>query len=167
VHAALATVGIEEFRAPVLAPPQSGPTLRQLLADEESQGTLTVEEDDGRTLITLLAGDLFASGSASVNGRYLPTIGRVAAAINQVPGRVLVIGHTDDQPLRSLRFRDNFELSRERAVSVVEAMRSALDSPARLEFTGVGATQPRYRPESEPTNRARNRRVEVVHVRGS
>jgi type VI secretion system protein ImpK len=84
-----------------------------------------------------------------------------------VPGRVLVIGHTDDQPVRSMRYKDNFELSRDRAVSVVEAMRPALENPARLEYTGVGPTQPRYMPESEPQNRARNRRVEIVHVRGS
>jgi type VI secretion system protein ImpK len=167
VHSALATVGLEAFQGPVLAPAIEGPTLRRLLADEESRGALTVEEDNGRTLITLVAGDLFASGSASVNGQYLPTLGRVAAAINQVPGRVLVIGHTDDQPLRSMRYKDNFELSRDRAVSVVEAMRPALESPARLEYTGVGPTQPRYMPESEPQNRARNRRVEIVHVRGS
>jgi type VI secretion system protein ImpK len=84
-----------------------------------------------------------------------------------VPGRILVVGHTDDQPLKSFRYRDNFELSRERAVSVVKTLQPAIDNPARFEWNGVGSSSPRYRPESEPENRARNRRVEIVHVRGS
>ena len=80
---------------------------------------------------------------------------------------MLVVGHTDDQPLRSLRYRDNFDLSRERAVSVVKLLQAAIDTPGRLEWTGAGSSQPRYRPESDPQNRARNRRVEIVHVRGA
>jgi type VI secretion system protein ImpK len=36
---------------------------------------------------------------------------------------------------------------------------------ARLEVAGRGPSAPRYRPESEPENRARNRRVEIIHVR--
>ena len=119
VHAELAKVGLEEFLV-VDAPPTPGPTLKQLLRNEESSGALSVDERGGRTIVTLLAPDLFASGSASVNPTTRRRCAAIAAALNQVPGRVLVQGHTDDQPIRSLRYRDNFELSRERAVSVVE-----------------------------------------------
>jgi type VI secretion system protein ImpK len=166
VHAALAQVGVEDFNAPHPAVAVSGPTLKQLLAADEARGTLSVEEDGGRTLVTLIARDLFASGSATVNSAYAATLKRVADALNQVPGRVLVVGHTDDQPLRSLRFRDNFDLSRERAVSVAKILQGAIDNPARLEWNGVGSSQPRFRPESDSENRARNRRVEIIHVRG-
>jgi len=78
-----------------------------------------------------------------------------------------VVGHTDDQPIQSLRYQDNFELSRERALSVVRVLQGAIDNRARITSTGVGSSQPLYRPESEPANRARNRRVEIIHVRGS
>ena len=84
----------------------------------------------------------------------------VAQAINRVRGPVRVIGHTDDQPLRSIRYRDNFELSRERAMSVVNVLRESV-TPSRLTARGVGSAQPKY-PE-----RSRNRRVEIVHVRGT
>lgn len=167
VQAALARVGIEDFNAPRPTAPFGGPTLKQLLADDESRGALSVEEDSGRTLITMLAPNLFASGSATLNALHHPTLRRVADALDRVPGRVLVVGHTDDQPLRSFRYRDNFELSRERAVSVVKILQPALDNPGRVEWTGSGSSAPRYRPESDPQNRARNRRVEIVHVRGS
>ena len=48
----------------------------------------------------------------------------MAAALDQVPGRVVVVGHTDKQAIQSLRYRDNFDLSRERAVSVAGFSRS-------------------------------------------
>ena len=100
--------------------------------------------------------------------------GRAVVALASDPrvleksGRVLVVGHTDDAPIRSLRYRGgNDELSRDRAFSVVEILRSSMDNPARLEWTGMGASQPLHVPPSVPENRARNRRVEIIHVSGS
>jgi type VI secretion system protein ImpK len=107
---------------------------------------------------------LFNSGSATVNPNYYMSLQRIAHALNEVPGRVFVVGHTDDQPLRSLRYRDNFDLSRARAAEVVKLLSLAIDNAARLEPSGVGSTEPRYKPESLPENRARNRRVEIIHV---
>ena len=45
---------------------------------------------------------------------------------------MLVVGHTDDQPIQSLRYQDNYELSRERAVSVVTLLQQGIDNRARL-----------------------------------
>jgi type VI secretion system protein ImpK len=165
VYEALAKVGLEGFTAPAAAVPPVGPTLASLLAPEVNRGSVSVEEQGGRTLVTLIAPDLFASASTIVNATYLDALKHVAEALDQVPGRILVVGHTDDQPVRSLRYRDNFDLSRERAVSVAKLLRVTLRDAARVEWTGVGASQPRFRPESTPENRARNRRVEIIHVR--
>jgi type VI secretion system protein ImpK len=164
VQASLAGVGLVGFSGPS-KPAPTGVTLKQLLAPEEARGALSVEDQQGRTLITLLAPNLFPSGSATLNADVVPLVRLVAQAIDRVPGRVLVVGHTDDQPVRSLRYRDNFDLSRERAVSVAHVLQPAITNPARVEWTGVGSSQPRFRPESDPDNRARNRRVEIVHVR--
>ena len=54
----------------------------------------------------------------------------------------MVVGHTDDQPIKSLRYRDNYELSRERAVSVGNVLLKGLDNSARLTWRGVGSSQP-------------------------
>jgi type VI secretion system protein ImpK len=143
----------------------AGPTLKQLLALEEAAGALSVEEQGGRTVVTLRAGDLFGSGSADVNPSYQGTLDSVAAALNKVRGRVMVVGHTDNQPIRSLQFHDNYELSRERAVSVATMLKKTMESPARVTWRGVGSSEPRYQPDSEPQNRARNRRVEIIHLR--
>ena len=167
VHTELAKVGLEEFSAAPQAVPVRGPTLKQLLAADENNGLLSVEETGNRTVVTLLARDLFPTGSAAVNPAYYGTIERLTTAIDKVPGRVLVVGHTDDQRIKSLRYQDNFELSRERAVSVVTLIQKGIGNRARLTWTGVGSSEPRYRPESDPENRSRNRRVEIIHVSGT
>ena len=166
VHEELRKIGLEDFSKPVAAPVR-GPTLKKLLAPEEVAGLLSVAEDGGRSTVTLLASNLFASGKATVDTAHYGTLQAIARAINQVRGRVLVEGHTDDQPIRSLSFRSNDELSYERAVSVMKVLQYSLENDARVTAIGRGSTQPKYRPESEPANRARNRRVEIIHVAGS
>jgi type VI secretion system protein ImpK len=162
IHGELATIGTEQYTKPVPAA-RSGPTLKQLLAGEEAQGVVSVEEEGGRTTVTLLAPELFASGSDRLSASAVATVSRVAQAVRQVPGPVLVVGHTDDQPIRSIRFQDNFALSKARAESVAALLKREVDA-SRIKANGVGATQPRYQPETAAENRARNRRVEIVHV---
>jgi type VI secretion system protein ImpK len=165
IDAQLARIGLVEAPAAVATTARSAaPRLKQLLSDDIARGVLSVEERGNQSLVTLLASDLFGSGRAAVNPAYYLALQHVAHALNEVPGRVFVVGHTDDQPLRSLQYRDNFDLSRARAVEVVKLLSLAIDNPARLEPSGLGASQPRYRPESLPENRARNRRVEIIHV---
>ena len=128
----------------------------------------SVEEDGGSTRITLLGQQSVRvrqrDGQRSVNEQ---TLRRVAAALDQVPGRVLVVGHTDDQPIQSLRYRDNFDLSRERAVSVAKILQKRIDDAGahRVEWRRVDRSRASP-PEAIAANRARNRRVEIVHVRG-
>ncbi|HKR36475.1 MAG TPA: type IVB secretion system protein IcmH/DotU [Steroidobacteraceae bacterium] len=141
--------------------------LKELLAPQEQAGQLTVEDFGDKTIVTLTASNLFRSGSAQVNTQHQSTLRAIAQALNEVPGKVVVIGHTDDQPVRSLQFADNFELSRERAVSVANLLKGTIDNFGRVEWVGVGATQPRYQPVDTTENRARNRRVEIVSVGGS
>jgi type VI secretion system protein ImpK len=164
VQAQLAAIGLEAPAAAAITPSGAGTRLRQLLSGEESRGVLSIEEHGAQTVVTLIASDLFASGSARVNPAYYESLRNIANAMNEVPGRVFIVGHTDDQPLRSLRFKDNFELSRERAVGVAKILELAIDNAGRLQWSGVGSSQPRFKPESLPENRARNRRVEITHV---
>ena len=169
VYAALSQVGVQNFAASAPAPvPALAPqtTLKRLLASEEQQGVLEVAEDGARSTVTILGTDLFASGSARLNPQYLSTLAAIGAALNELPGPVLVVGHTDDQPIRSFKYQNNYELSADRAAAVVAELEATLNEPARLRSTGVGASQPRFLPPETPENRARNRRVEIVHVAG-
>jgi type VI secretion system protein ImpK len=167
----LAHIGLMEAPPPDQSPrasaaPAAAPRLLELLHDDVANHVLSVEEAGNRSLVTLIASDFFSSGSAKVNPNYLPTLLRLARALDEVPGQVFVVGHTDDQPVRSLQYRDNYDLSRARANEVVKLMSPDMHEPARLTPSGVGSSEPRYKPESLPENRARNRRVEITHVAG-
>jgi type VI secretion system protein ImpK len=165
VLAELAKIGMEEFVTPPAPMPVHGPTLKELLAPQEQAGLLTVDENGSRSVVTMLGNELFASGSAEVSSQAVGMLQAIAVALDKVPGRVTVVGHTDDQPIRSLQFQNNVALSRARATNVTALQQATVDRRLRLTTRGAGASEPRYRPASTPENRARNRRVEIIHVR--
>jgi type VI secretion system protein ImpK len=166
LNATLARVGLDSLD-PVTPQRSTAPTsgLRELLAPEIASGRVSVDESGARTLITLTAPDLFASGSARIDSRYEGLVHAIGAAVNRVPGRILVVGHTDDQPLRSLQYKDNFELSRARAQLVATLLTRDVTDGSRIESVGKGSLEPRFTPAQLPENRARNRRVEIIHRR--
>jgi type VI secretion system protein ImpK len=139
-------------------------SLKLLLAPEEQAGQLTVDEKpDGSALVRLNATSMFDSGGTEVSTSEIPLLHEITQALNQVPGRVIVVGHTDDQPVHSLRFKDNFALSSARARSVLQILSQGIDNPGRLESSGAGSSQPIALPPNLPANRARNRRVEILY----
>jgi type VI secretion system protein ImpK len=168
LNAALARVGLEPLysAAPTL-PRAPAFGLRELLAQQIAHGLISVDDAaDGRTVVTITVSDLFASGSETVNPQYVGLIQEIGAAAQKVAGRYMVRGHTDDQPVHSFRFPDNFALSRERAVQVVNLLKTRIQDAGRIDFVGAGSSEPRFTPANLPENRARNRRVEIIHRRG-
>ena len=113
-----------------------------------------------RSVIIIRGDGFFEPGSADIADRVRPLLGRIADALNQVPGPVLVTGHTDNQPIRSLRYPSNWHLSQERAAAVKDLLASRVP-PARLKAEGRADSEP-VLDNSTPANRARNRRVEVT-----
>jgi type VI secretion system protein ImpK len=170
VGAQLAKIGLEDAPPPqsVARPPAPVPvrkTLKQLLAPQEQAGQLGIEDKpDGEETVRLAAAGLFASSSADIAASEIPLLHRIAWALNQVHGRAIVVGHTDDQPVRSLKFKDNFALSAARAQNTEQILAQGLDDPRRLESSGAGSSQPVATPPDTPENRARNRRVEIVFI---
>jgi type VI secretion system protein ImpK len=164
INATLANVGLERPEAPVqMSAPASG--LAGFLAPQISRGVVAVQEQGDRTLITITVPGLFASGSARVDPRYDTLVHEIGAALNRVPGRIIVTGHTDDQPVRSFQFHDNYELSRARAQTVAQLLKNDVQDAGRIDSAGKGDSDPLYKPADLPENRARNRRVEIVHRR--
>jgi type VI secretion system protein ImpK len=147
-----------------ISPAAPGPLTREL-ASEISRGEIAVADSAGATLIVLKSDELFGSGSARLNAGLHPLIARIADALNKFPGAIVVTGHTDDVPIRTARFPSNWELSTERARSVVTLMSSRLKEPARLRAEGLADSDP-VAPNDSAANRARNRRV-AIHLRGA
>ena len=137
------------------------PRLSRFLADEIAQGAVALYEDELVSVVTVPGDGLFASGSAAIDRRYEPVFARIAQALNAVPGAVIVTGHTDNKPIRTARFPSNWELSTERARSVMKLMAGLVAEPARLKAEGMADSDPVATNDTE-ANRRKNRRVMVV-----
>jgi type VI secretion system protein ImpK len=168
VNRTLAEIGNQDVLAVVSSPssntlPPLG--LSDVLAGPISQKLVSVQEHDGGAVVIITVPNLFGSGNANLNPEYEPLVQQIAQALSRLPGQIIVVGHTDNQGIRSFQFKDNFELSSARARNVVTMLRKSIAEPERIESRGVGPSQPRYTPEDEPENQARNRRVEIVYRR--
>lgn len=112
---------------------------------------------------------LFDSGQAEVNPEGQQELDKLAAALLELEGQIpneigwvlRVDGHTDARPLSGTgRFRDNWELSSARAISVVKYLISRGVSPTHLVAAGFGEFQPLEAGDNDEIN-ARNRRIEL------
>lgn len=158
----LSGVGVQDFGQLAVAAMPMSVRLKPLLAGPEGRGQVNITEKGGVTIVTLQGDDLFASGSATVNDQYLPVLQQIGQALEQVPGPVRVIGHTDNVPIRSFKFQSNWELSRERAIDVAEKIAQSMSAKTRLIPQGVADTLP-VSTNDTVQGRALNRRVEIVH----
>jgi type VI secretion system protein ImpK len=131
------------------------------LADDLASGALDVAEDAQRSVITLGADALFVAGTAQLQAAQRERLARIAKALAALPGRIEVLGHTDDQAVESLRFPSNWHLSRERAQAVAAALVDFGVPLQRLRAEGRAETEPRA-PNDGPGARARNRRIEIL-----
>jgi type VI secretion system protein ImpK len=170
VNRALASIGNQDVAAVAASPstgvaPPSG--LSDVLAEPIASNLVSVQENDAGAVVIITVPNLFGSGSAKLTPAYEPLVRQIASALARMPGQIVVVGHTDSQPMRSFQFKDNFDLSRARAENVAALIGQELDDPARVDARGLGPSQPRYTPEDAPENQARNRRVEIVYRRGS
>ena len=111
---------------------------------------------------------LFAQGAASLGPEGEEKLGQLAVALNQIAAEIpedidwilQVEGHTDDIPVRAGRFADNWDLSTERALSVVRFLAESGLPANRLAAAGYGEFQPLDDAGSEEARR-RNRRIEM------
>jgi type VI secretion system protein ImpK len=156
-----AAIGVAAAPAKSVAPE----ALTRVLAEEIGRGEVTVAGARGGSLILLKSDELFRPGSSRPNAAWRAAIERIADALDKVPGAIVVTGHTDDVPVRTARYPSNWELSTERARSVLALMQPRLSEPARLRAEGVADSEP-LAPNDSAANRARNRRVAIL-LRGT
>jgi len=149
--------------APVPPRPAAAPRLAAFLAEEIQRGLVKVDDNVDRSVVTILGDGLFKPGEATIGSDDQWLLGRIADALKRVPGQVDVIGHSDNQPIRTLRFPSNWELSRARAESVARLLAAGI-GPARVRADGRGDSEP-VTANDTPQGRAKNRRVEItLHV---
>ena len=141
--------------------PAAKPRLAHFLQADVRSGLVAVRDEIDRSVITLRGDGLFEAGSASLSENREAIMKRVAQALVRVPGNILVTGHTDNQPIRSMRFPSNWHLSQERADTVRDLLEGNGVASSRIRAEGRADGEPVV-DNTTPANRALNRRVEVI-----
>ena len=156
---------IQALRLPppvvVPPPPPARPRLAQFLEPDIKAGLVTVSDEVDRSVVTLHGDGLFAPGSATLVPEREALMARIADALSQLPGQVLVTGHTDRTPVRTVQFPSNWHLSEARARSVGDLLVAHRVAPERVRAEGRADSEA-VAPNDTPPHRAQNRRVEVT-----
>lgn len=120
-------------------------------------------ETPGEITVTLPNAILFGSGQAVLKAGSKATLGKVAAIINRdYSGNMIrVEGHTDSDPIRKSKWKDNWELSCERAMAVVRHLVTRGINKNKVYAAGFGPYAPRAS-NATAAGKAKNRRVQVV-----
>ena len=149
------------MRPPEVVQPPPPEPLYVFLKPEIDEGLVTVIGDHSMPIVRIRNKGMFPSGSATINQGYYHLLERIGNALKEEKGPVQVIGYTDNQPIRTVRFPSNYQLSTARAEAARDLVVRALGDPGRVTAIGKADADPIAANTSEE-GRDQNRRIEVV-----
>ncbi|WJF89164.1 OmpA family protein [Paraburkholderia bonniea] len=135
--------------------------LNHLLQREIEAGTVSLEENVARTVLTVRIKDMFPAGLVTVNEPAGGLLARVGREIARVQAKVRVTGHTDSLTTANAPPGSNQVISDERAEQVRRILLAAGVPPERVEAVGHSDTEP-IAGNDTPHGRAINRRADVM-----
>lgn len=124
---------------------------------------LSVEVKNGKVYVSMSDKLLFKSGSAAVEDKGKEALKLLAGVLDKNPDiDILVEGHTDNVPIKTAVYKDNWDLSVARATSIVRILTTDHKiAPTRVTASGRGEFFPKATNDT-PEGRARNRRTEII-----
>ncbi len=157
---------INELRAMINAQNEK---VKQLLGSVKdallgfSSDELTIREQNGKVYVAMSDKLLFQSGSARLDKRGEEALGKLAEVLNkQTDVDVFIEGHTDNKPISTAQFKDNWDLSVIRATSVVRILIEKYNvNPLQIQPSGRGEYMPVADNETAE-GRSKNRRTEII-----
>ncbi len=140
--------------------------LNQSIADaliSYQANELYIYTKDGNVYILLEESLLFKSGSDVIDVKGKDALRKLAKAINNVKDiNIMIEGHTDDIPINTARFKDNWDLSTARATTILRVLTNEFGfDPKRITASGRGKFHP-VKSNDTPEGRASNRRTEII-----
>jgi chemotaxis protein MotB len=137
-------------------------TLRNALLGFNSD-ELSVEIKDGKVYVSMSDKLLFQSGSSAVEEKGKDALKLLAGVLDKNSDiDILIEGHTDNVPIKTSVYKDNWDLSVARATSIVRILTNDYKIvPTRLTASGKGEFFPKADNDT-PEGRAKNRRTEII-----
>ena len=135
--------------------------LEVALRQEIENGLVEVERRDGKVFVTVGSGGAFPSGTADLTEQATEIIQRISFNALTGSSKMTVTGHTDNVPISSVLYRDNWDLAAARASSVVQAIQgTGMIAASNLQAVSKGENDPIASNETA-VGRERNRRIEI------
>lgn len=136
--------------------------LENRLQKEIAAGNLRIKRRGDKIVINMDDKILFSSGSATVKPEIFDTLANISDILAKNRNIVMVEGHTDDIPIHTPAYRDNWQLSSERAAAVLRTiLRKKSLNPSRFSAAGFAEFQPVV-PNNSDASRQLNSRVDLV-----
>ena len=136
--------------------------LRPFLMQRSGPAAVAVTVEGRAVTVRLTAAAFFDPAQAALRPDVLPILDAIADELVPLERLVRVEGHTDDSPVVSGRYHDNWELSAARAATVASYLERAHHArPELLVASGFGASRP-IAEGTTPQARETNRRIELV-----
>ena len=146
---------------PKQAPPPSRlDNLLAFLQPEVEKKFVTLSDSNGRLLVRINNSGLFDTGSAEVSDKFHDLIQRIGGALAAEKFRAVVVGYTDNVPIRTIQFPSNWHLSEARAKAVGDILASYA-GPNAILTEGRADSDP-IADNSKPEGREMNRRTEIL-----
>jgi chemotaxis protein MotB len=124
---------------------------------------LSVEVKNGKVYVSMSDKLLFKSGSSAVEDKGKEALKLLGGVLDKNPDiDILVEGHTDNVPIKTSVYKDNWDLSVARATSIVRILATDYKiGPTRMTASGKGEYFPKADNETAE-GRAKNRRTEII-----
>jgi chemotaxis protein MotB len=119
--------------------------IEKVIRDQKLEKMAEVTLDTNGLAIEFKNAALFSSGSARPNGQYKKVVGKVLKAIAQSPKRykIKVEGHTDDERIRSKKYRSNWDLASARGIAILDQLKAKKVSETRMSVVSYAHTKPK------------------------
>lgn len=140
---------------------QTAADLEQRLSPFIADDLVNVKKTDRGVEVEMKSKMLFESGSARLSRTAISLLRDVSDILRPLPNQILVEGHTDNVPIKTILFPSNWELSAVRAASVVHLLGRLGISPERMVAIGYGEYRPTAGNDDED-GRQKNRRVALI-----
>jgi chemotaxis protein MotB len=121
----------------------------------------------GTITVTLPNAILFDSGKDALKSSAKKNLSEIVSVLNEkYSGKLLdIVGHTDTDPIKKSNWKDNWQLSTERSLTVLRQLVSNGIPENQVRAVGCGSSLP-VADNSSASGKAKNRRVElVVHTK--
>jgi chemotaxis protein MotB len=124
---------------------------------------LSVEIKNGKVYVSMSDKLLFKSGSSAVEDKGKEALKLLSGVLDKNTDiDILVEGHTDNVPIKTAVYKDNWDLSVARATSIVRILANDYKiAPTRMTASGKGEFFPKSENDT-PEGRAKNRRTEII-----